>query len=553
MSLHPQAIPPIPETTAATARAAFPRGNRYMAMRDELGVFYADEDFAALFPRRGQPAEAPWRLALVLVFQFAEGLSDEQAADAVRSRIDWKYALSLDLTDSGFDASVLSEFRTRLVQGSAEIQLLDRMLARFMEKGLLHARGRQRTDSTHVLSAVRALNRLEAVGETFRHALNTLALIVPDWLRPHLQPEWNDRYGKRFEAYRLPKGETARLALAEQIGADGRLLLNLLWSADTPAWLRQVPAVQTLRQVWLQAYYAVPAEEPLRWRAVADLPPAAQMINTPYDVEARYSVKRTTPWTGYKVHLTETCDTETPNLITHVLTTPATTPDFHAAAVIHADLAEKDLLPAEHLLDAGYVDSDVLVTSQTEHQVTVIGPVPIDNHWQARAREGFDVACFILDWDAQTARCPRGAPSRKWSSTHDTHGQPIINIRFDKDTCAACPVRAQCTRSAQGPRELTVRPRAQYEALQAARRFQQTAEFKTQYQERAGIEGTLAQGLRIAEMRTARYVGLAKTALEHLLTAAGLNLLRFGDWCADVPRAKTRTAPFVLLARTATC
>ena len=149
MSLHPEDISPVPETTAATARAAFPHGNRYMAMRDELGVFYTDQDFAALFPTRGQPAETPWRLALILVFQFAESLSDEQAADAVRSRIDWKYALSLELTDSGFDASVLSEFRTRLVQGAAEMQLLDAMLARFKAVGLLKARGRQRTDSTH--------------------------------------------------------------------------------------------------------------------------------------------------------------------------------------------------------------------------------------------------------------------------------------------------------------------------------------------------------------------------------------------------------------------
>jgi transposase len=186
MSLHPQAIPPVPETTAATARAAFPRGNRYMAMRDELGTFYADQDFASLFPSRGQPAETPWRLALVLVFQFAEGLSDEQAAEAVGSRIDWKYALSLELTTPGFDASVLSEFRTRLVQGGAEQRLLDAMLERFKTAGLLKMRGRQRTDSTHVLAAVRQASRLVLVGETVRQALNTLAVVAPEWLKPRL-------------------------------------------------------------------------------------------------------------------------------------------------------------------------------------------------------------------------------------------------------------------------------------------------------------------------------------------------------------------------------
>src|SRR5262245_26584709 len=175
MSLHPQPIDPVPAETARVARAAFPRGNVYLRMRDELGSLYTDEEFAALFPPRGQPAAAPWRLALTLVMQYAEGLSDRQAADAVRGRLDWKYALGLELTDPGWDASVLSEFRARLVAGGAELLLLDAMLARFTAAGLLKARGRQRTDSTHVLAAIRWLNRLECVGETLRHALNALA------------------------------------------------------------------------------------------------------------------------------------------------------------------------------------------------------------------------------------------------------------------------------------------------------------------------------------------------------------------------------------------
>jgi len=459
--------------------------------------------------------------------------------------------LSLELTDPGFDATVLSEFRTRLVEGSAELRMLDIMLARFKDKGLLKARGRQRTDSTHVLSVARALNRLECVGTAMRHALNTLAVTAPDWLQPQLQSEWSDRYGTRFGDYRLPKAEAERVALAEQIGADGRTLLTALWSPEAPDWLREVPAVRTLHRIWLQQYHAVDPEAPMRWRASADLPPAARMINTPYDVDARYSMKRTTTWTGYKVHLTETCDEDTPNLITHVLTTEATTPDWHASAGIHTALANKDLLPAEHLLDAGYVDSEVIVTSQTKYEVNVIGPVPVDNSWQAREGAGFDVACFTLDWEAQRAICPRGAPSRKWSATRNTRGNAIINIRFDAAACAACSVRQQCTHSEQGPREMTVRPRAQHEALQAARQFQQTPEFKAQYEDRAGVEGTLAQGLKIAGLRRARYVGLAKTFLQHVLTAAAINLRRIGDWLADIPRAKTRTAPFVLLMQAA--
>jgi transposase len=156
-----------------------------MRMRDELGTIYHDHLFAHLFPARGQPVEAPWRLALTTVMQFAEGLSDRQAADAVRSRIDWKDALSLELTDPGFDHTVLREFRTRLVTGQAEQLLLETLLTQVRERGLLKVRGRQRTDSTHVLAAIRVLNRLELVGETLRHALNSLAVAAPDWLRAH--------------------------------------------------------------------------------------------------------------------------------------------------------------------------------------------------------------------------------------------------------------------------------------------------------------------------------------------------------------------------------
>src|SRR4051794_13723963 len=153
--------------------------------------------------------------------QFREGLSDRQAADAVRSRIDWKYLLGLELSDPGFDASVLSEFRARLVAGGAETLLFNTLLERFRERKLLRARGRQRTDSTHVLAAVRALNRLVAVGETLRHALNVLAVVAPDWLRQQCLPEWEERYGRRFEHERLPKQEAERQTLAETIGVDG--------------------------------------------------------------------------------------------------------------------------------------------------------------------------------------------------------------------------------------------------------------------------------------------------------------------------------------------
>ncbi len=137
-----------------------------MHIRDQLGILYEDQSFADLFSTRGQPAEAPWRLVLVCIFQFIEGLTDRQAAEAVQQRIDWKYALALELSDPGFHFSVLCKFRARLLAGGKEMQLFDLLLAHLKSQGLLKARGRQRTDSTHVLAAVRSLNRLERVGET---------------------------------------------------------------------------------------------------------------------------------------------------------------------------------------------------------------------------------------------------------------------------------------------------------------------------------------------------------------------------------------------------
>src|SRR3978361_898789 len=120
MSLRPQsALPPVPEDTARVAQTAFRRGNPYLLLRARLGTVFADTEFADLYPKRGQPAYAPWRLALVTLVQFREGLSDRQAAEAVRARIDWKYLLALELTDPGFDYSVLCEFRGRLLQHEA--------------------------------------------------------------------------------------------------------------------------------------------------------------------------------------------------------------------------------------------------------------------------------------------------------------------------------------------------------------------------------------------------------------------------------------------------
>ena len=333
MSLHPEPIGEIPPETVRVARAAFPGGTVATRLRDEFSGLYRDEDFRQFYPGLGQPGLSPWRLALVTVLQFLENLSDRQAADAVRTRIDWKYALGLELTDPGFHFSVLTEFRARLVAGKAEHLLLDRMLERFKARGLVKARGRQRTDSTHVLAAVHDLHLLELAAETLRAALDDLATAVPDWPREVAQPAWFERYGRRVEEYRLPRGREAREALALEIGADGFLPLDALDAPGAPAEAHPVPMARTLREVWRVHYARDDGGRP-RWRSIAELPPVADRMQSPYDPEAHFSMKRQMAWVGYKVHVTEACDGDAAHLITHVQTCPSMRPDMASTAEI---------------------------------------------------------------------------------------------------------------------------------------------------------------------------------------------------------------------------
>jgi transposase len=349
MSLKLSPIEPVPEETARIARAAFRKGNPLLKLRDELGAIFADADFADLFPRLGQPGLPPWRLALVTILQFREDLSDRRAAEAVRARIDWKYLLGLELADPGFDHSVLCEFRSRLLEGGAEERLLHKLLDACWARGLLKARGRQRTDATHVLAAIRTLNRLELVGETLRAALNELATVAPDWLRA--APEaWYKRYAHRVEDGRLPRAAAEREAYARTVGEDGFALLDRLDQPETPEGLRSLPKVAILRQVWARHFVREDGAPPggsVRLRAKEDPPPEAEPVESPYDTEARFRTRSGTSWTGYVVHLSESCEDDGAHLITHAMTTVATVHEARCTAMIHQALLAKGLVPAE--------------------------------------------------------------------------------------------------------------------------------------------------------------------------------------------------------------
>jgi transposase len=546
MSLQPTAMGPVPEETARVARAAFPHGNGYLQIRDVLGPMYDDASFAPLFASRGRPAETPWRLALITVLQFAEGLSDRQAADAVRGRIDWKYVLGLELSDPGFNFSVLSEFRTRLVEHAAEALLLDTLLSVCRAHGALKVRGQQRTDATHVLGALRCLNRLEQVGETLRAALNAVAGAAPNWLVTQVPPEWFDRYRRRIEEERLPKGRAARDAYATTVGEDGFALLERLTAPSAPAALDHLPAVERLRELWGMHYRR--EADTVRLRPAAELPPAREQPRSPYESEARYGRHGPRDWIGYKVHLTETCDADGPHLVTQVTTTVAPASDVECVASIQADLAQRDRLPAIQVADAGYLSAGTRHTSQRDHQIDLLGPLPTDQQWQARAASGYAAADFRIDWAAEVVTCPQGRASRRWQRETHPDGPGRIRATFAAADCTPCPARAQCTHAARSPRSVTFPTEAESARRRADRQRQQTPAFAAQYAVRAGIEGTISQGVRGCGLRHARYRGLAKTHLQHLATATALNLQRLVDWLNEVPRAPTRRSHFAALA-----
>jgi len=537
----------IPQETIEVARAAFPKGNVYLTMRDKLGPLFSDEAFASLFAWQGQQGISPGLLAMVTIMQFMEGLTDRQGADAVRSRIDWKYALGLPLKYSGFDHSILSGFRERLLSGQQEALLFDQVLEKLKVHGLLKGKAQQRTDSTHVVAAIRDLNRLECVGESLRRVLDDLARLAPEWLMAQISPDWFDRYGARLEAYRLPDKKSEREALQLQIGQDGSYLLTAIYSDPAPSWLRELPAVDVMLRVWRQQYYI--KDDQVQWRDDKNLPPFKLLIVSPDDIEARNRTKRETNWSGYAAHLTETCHPDGPNIITNVETTPATTADVEVTQTVHQGLADKDLLPEEHFVDTAYTSVDNLLDADHNHNIDLVGPVQGGSSWQANQGQGFDVSCFAVDWDNQVVTCPQGKFSQSWHMRREKYGHDYIQARFAPVDCCPCLYRSKCTKSKRGIRTVSFRPRAEYEMLKAARERQETAEFKTNYKKRAGIEGTISQAVRAFDLRRSRYLGLAKTHLQHLAIGTAINLTRVVTWwMADQAKSPLYRSPFAKLA-----
>ncbi len=409
-----------------------------------------------------------------------------------------------------------------------------------------------------MLAAIRALNRLELVAETLRAALNAVATVAPGWLRGAAPADWHTRYDRRVEDARLPESGPKREAYAVQVGADGYRLLDALDRPDTPAELPALPAVAVLRRVWAR-HFERPKDGTdagtaggggVRLRPVQGRGPGDR-VESPYDTDARFRAKGGTSWTGYMVHLTETCDEGAPRLVVHADTTPANVHEAPRTVPIHDALAAKGLAPSQHLVDSAYVSADHLIAARERHGIDLVGPGRRNLSWQSRAEHAFAAVDFAVDRDKRMARCPEGKESAGWFEGAGGPGRRgSVRVQFRAADCRSCPSRARCTRSRSGysGRVLTLLPRREHEALAAARAREGTVEGRRLYAQRRGVEATLSQGVRAFDLRRARYRGLAKTGLQHVATAAAINLDRIAAWFAGRPLAPTRISRFATLA-----
>src|SRR5215467_7249105 len=312
-------------------------------------------------------------------------------------------------------------------------RLLDKLLVRCRTMGFLKARGQQRTDSTHVLAAIRVMNRLELVAETLRAALNVLATVAPTWLQELAPLAWYERYGKRIEDTRLPQGQASRDAYAQMVGEDGFALLDALEAPETPESLRALPLITTLRQTWQRHYERAsgegatpnhPAMSSVRFKRNQELPPAAEAIESPYDPEARYRHKCDTQWTGYMVHVSETCEPTAPHLLTQVYTTPAMVHEALCTDPIEQALVDKGVPPQEHLVDAAYISAELLVHSRQTHGIDLLGPTRQNASWHTKVDGAYSVDQFTVDWEQQTVWCPQGKQAVSWTEYVDRAHKP---------------------------------------------------------------------------------------------------------------------------------
>ncbi|MFL5804700.1 MAG: transposase [Roseiflexaceae bacterium] len=519
MCLKPQPPRPMPPELAAWGARHLVDDDPYKLVGDTLYEQYHDEDFADLYHKEGKPGLSPVLLSFVTVFQAFDNLPDRKAAEALEVNLKWKYALHLPLDAGSFDSSVLCEFRQRLLDHSAEARVFDQVLTQMHVMGLVKTRGIQRTDSLALFSRARELGRLELVFETMRVVLRDLLKADADWLRSVLPPEWATRYRYHCRAERQSDDERATLTLI--IGDDGQWLLSRLDADDAPDDLKDRYVVSILRTVWEQHFEQ--RDGTMQFRKPGDYD-GKERIQTPYDVEARWSEKHGTGWTGYKLQVTETEDAEMPHLITDIAVTPSIEDDRTALPEIQERQQQRDVLPGERYVDKGYTSGPNLASS-AGYREDLRGPLATPSTPQSRLPDGLTHADFQIDLEAGQVSCPGGHTAALQSS-----GPGHLQAQFKRRWCEECPLRPRCC-TGKGGRAIGMG--TDYPLLQQARARQETTAFKDAYkQHRPGVEGCLSVLVRGHGIRVCRYAGKAKNHLRALFVGVAANLARAAAWLA---------------------
>lgn len=521
MSLKPAPSRPMPADLAVLGAKLLPADRPYRLIGDQLYATYQNADFVDLYPTEGQPGLQPVDLLFVLAFQALEQLGDRAAADAVRVRLDWKYALHLPLDAPGFNFSVLSEFRDRLVAHDASARLFDRLLQDLHALGLLKRRGRQRTDSLAIHTQMRHLTRIELVVETLRLALRAVVQADLAWAHLTLPPTWEASYGERAVLERLSAADRTRLET--ETARDGQWLLDRLADPSAPPAVATLPDVALLGTVWAQQYER--RDGHLVFRDLRGGYDGTAQVQTPHDPQARWSKKGAQSWIGDKLQVSETDDAELPHLITDIALTSSVEGDTTALAAIAERQTKRGVLPSERFVDQGYMSGGTLRDARVREEA-LLGPVRTgDPAPQAHRADGITQAQFLIDEAARTATCPEGA-----IASGQLHADGTLRFRFAAAGCRVCPLQTRCC-SGRGGRALTLSPG--HAEVVAARLRQATDAFKTAYRaHRGGVEGSLSALVRGHGVRVNRYIGRAKNQVRVLMIGVAVNLRRAARWLA---------------------
>ena len=527
MSIRPRLGVEVPELTARVARVSNPAGTTAMWVRDRLDGLWEDEDFAGWYPRDGRPGLSPAQLATVSVLQFLLDLSDRGAAEAVRCRIDFKYALGLDLDDPGFHHSVLGGFRELLLEDGRADGLLDLALARLKEAGLVRERTTQRTGSTHVLAAVRDLTRLELVTEAVRAALEEVARTAGDVLEGLVDDEWGRRYGRPV---RLGKNPTRPKTRMNDTGTDARLLLEHL-ATSFPGLLRG-PQVEALRQVMVQNYHWDAAGR-LRWRddddgsglpPPASCPPTTRPPATPAGARSPAG-PATSPTSPRPAPPTAPTSSPTSPPCPPPAPTPqpwlASTPGWSTGACSPPGTSPAAAAPPW----PAWSGPGASTRSPSPGRCRATPPASTAPGRATPARLPHRLR-------PPGSHLPQGQVSKGWHGPYPTSSPdaaPLIVARFTKDQCRPCPARAACTTSGDGKRTVGFPPRELHELQARNRADQQDPAWHKRYAVRSGIEGTVCELAHGHGMRHSRYRGQPKAHLQHVLTAIAVNIERLSQ------------------------